>query len=56
MKIPSKPHARAHGEINEAGTYTVRFVVTGNNGTTDQSENWIVIRKDDRELVADFTF
>ena len=47
---------RAHGEINEAGTYTVRLVVTGNNGTTDQSENRIVIRKDDRVLVADFTF
>ena len=41
---------------NEAGTYTVRLVVTGNNGMTGQSENRIVIREDDRELVADFTF
>lgn len=41
---------------NEAGTYTVRLAVTGSNGMVGQSENRLVIREDDRELVADFTF
>ena len=40
----------------KAGAYTVRLVVTGDNGAAGQCERPLVIREDDRELIADFSF